>query len=160
MSRISFDISWFFLGSFGMGERKTSIFLGWCHLHFPQNLMLYFKFTLFGCRKFIDKLPDKGIKIQTMIDRLDHFLALRKEVDSTADMFEKMAIDAEISNETRLLHTEDDETCELMHVINKPMEKKTVVDERNAFLNSYQRVMKQAITSDKKNHPKKFLPNR
>ena len=50
------------------------------------------------------KLPDKGAKIQQMIDRVKEVLQQRKDVDHTADLFEKMALDAENTQRNRLGH--------------------------------------------------------
>ena len=49
----------------------------------------------FSNRPFISRLPDKGKRIRELAERLRSILALRAEVDGTADMLEKMAIEAD-----------------------------------------------------------------
>ena len=85
-----------------------------------QN-MAFAYVTLF--RKFIDKLPDKGQKIQKLAKQLEAELQSRMEVDSTADLINKMSLQPGEENAVN-----DEKSCEeqniLEYIINRPSEKK------------------------------------
>ena len=49
----------------------------------------------FFFRRFVSRLPDKGKRISELADRLRSILSLHAEVDSTADLLDKMSFDAD-----------------------------------------------------------------
>ena len=91
-----------------------------------------------------------------MIERLEQLLAERQQhVDSTAQMFEKMALEADKSQQERIpqapADNDDDEEGgdQLKHIVNTQAPEKV-------YVNSYERVIRKAETKAQK----KFLPHK
>ncbi|ELU15590.1 hypothetical protein CAPTEDRAFT_210654 [Capitella teleta] len=90
-------------------------------------------------RHILINLPDKGAKVQKMIDNLKEILASREvKVDDATDLFERLSISAEAQNRTRIT-THDDET--LRGVVNTPSDEVTIIEDNR--INAYEKVISQ-----------------
>ena len=128
----------------------------------------------------MSKLPDKGQKMKKLIEKIENILQYSDKTDHTSELFEKMAIDAEITsrkrsekptnNETEMIvedqqvsqFVEDNlEESAIRNMANRLEESKQVLDERTndkQFVNNYAKVISKSEEMAKK-HPK-FVPGR
>jgi len=105
---------------------------------------------------FVNRLPDKGEKIRNLVARIEHVLAEKpqhmNEVDDTAEMFERMAVNAGRQRQAGQQQEEDDtqEDSRLREYVNTEHQGKVIIEAKpSQYVNSYDRVIKRTPPSSK-----------